>query len=116
MKILLDTCVWGGAIAKLEAAGIDAEWTGHWKEDPGDHKILDYAYKNGRILVTLDKDFGEMAILREIPHCGIMRLVSIPARLQAGYCLAVIMKYGSELQKGAIVTVKPGRVRIRNPE
>jgi predicted nuclease of predicted toxin-antitoxin system len=60
MKILLDTCVWGGARKTLAAAGHDVEWTGNWPQDPGDDTILAHAYQEGRILVTLDKDFGEL--------------------------------------------------------
>jgi len=40
MKLLLDTCVWGGARAHLEAAGHDIVWTGDWAKDPGDAEIL----------------------------------------------------------------------------
>jgi len=36
MKILLDTCVWGGARKDLEAVGHDVVWTGDWPKDPGD--------------------------------------------------------------------------------
>ncbi|MDQ7826681.1 MAG: DUF5615 family PIN-like protein [Candidatus Eremiobacteraeota bacterium] len=116
MRVLLDTCVWGGALTRLESSGIDAEWTGRWQKDPGDYEILAYAHKEERVLVTLDKDFGEIAVLRDIPHHGIVRLVNIPARLQADICIKVLMRYGLELQKGAIVTVEPGRVRIRTAE
>lgn len=63
MKILLDTCVWGGARKDLEAAGHDVDWAGDWPKDPGDEEILAYAHREGRVLVTLDKDFGEMAIV-----------------------------------------------------
>src|SRR5205814_2069592 len=35
MKLLLDTCVWGGALAELQAAGHDVIWAGNWDEDPG---------------------------------------------------------------------------------
>ena len=35
MKILLDTCVWGGVVQELRAAGHDVVWTGDWQEDPG---------------------------------------------------------------------------------
>jgi hypothetical protein len=35
MKVLLDTCVWGGALKHLEAAGLDVVWTGSWPEDTG---------------------------------------------------------------------------------
>ena len=35
MKLLLHTCVWGGAIKVLEAFGRDFVWTGHRSKDPG---------------------------------------------------------------------------------
>jgi predicted nuclease of predicted toxin-antitoxin system len=66
MNILLDSCVWGGARADVTAAGHDVIWTGAWLEDPGDEEILARAHAEGRILVTLDKDFGELAIVRGI--------------------------------------------------
>ena len=37
---------------------------GDWPTDPGDDDILTYAYQEDRILVTLDKDFGELAIVQ----------------------------------------------------
>lgn len=39
MKILLDTCVWGGARTNLEVAGHDVIWAGDWPEDPGDESM-----------------------------------------------------------------------------
>ncbi len=45
MKVLLDTCVWGGAYKELKGAGYDVVWVGNWPEDPGDEEILKYAYK-----------------------------------------------------------------------
>jgi predicted nuclease of predicted toxin-antitoxin system len=36
MKILLDTCVWGGVAQELRAAGHEVVWAGDWREDPGD--------------------------------------------------------------------------------
>ena len=36
MRLLLDSCVWGKAVAELQAAGHDAIWAGDWPEDPGD--------------------------------------------------------------------------------
>jgi len=116
MKILLDTCVWGGARKNLEGSGHDVVWAGDWPEDPGDEEILAHAHKEGRILVTLDKDFGEVAIVHGAPHSGIIRLVNFGARQQGVVCLRVIDIYGKELQAGAIVTAEPGRLRIRPPE
>ena len=113
MKILLDTCVWGGGGEILEAAGHDVVWAGAWDIDPGDDEILARAYREGRVLVTLDKDFGELAIVHGQPHAGIVRLVNWSAHQQASICLTVLIRYGAELQAGAIVTAEPGRVRVR---
>jgi len=77
MKILLDTCVWGGVVQELMAAGHDVVWAGDWPEDPGDDEILERSHREGRVLVTLDKDFGELAIVHERPHSGIIRLVNL---------------------------------------
>jgi predicted nuclease of predicted toxin-antitoxin system len=113
MRILLDTCVWYGVRDALIAAGYDVIWTGDWSEDPGDEQILATACHESRILVTLDKDFGELAIVRGLPHCGILRLVNLSTKQQIAVCLQVFSRYGQELEKGAIVTATSSRVRIR---
>jgi predicted nuclease of predicted toxin-antitoxin system len=116
MQVLLDTCVWGGARVEMQRADHDVVWAGDWTEDPGDEEILRAAHRERRILVTLDKDFGELAVVHRIPHAGIVRLVGFRARQQASACLQVLAVYGQELQAGAIVTMEPGRLRIRPPE
>lgn len=113
MRILLDTCVWGGVRHDLDAAGHDVTWAGDWAEDPGDEEILSRASQEMRILVTLDKDFGELAIVRGQRHAGILRLVNFSARQQAKACLHALAKHGSDLEAGAIITAEPGRLRIR---
>jgi predicted nuclease of predicted toxin-antitoxin system len=113
VKLLLDTCVWGGAVDPLKAAGHDVVWAGDWPTDPGDDEILALAHREGRILITLDKDFGELAVVRGQTHAGIIRLAILSASQQAPTCLMALNRYGIELQSGAIVTVEPGRVRIR---
>jgi len=40
MRLLLDTCVWGGAREQLRAQGHDVIWAGEWPEDPGDEEDL----------------------------------------------------------------------------
>jgi predicted nuclease of predicted toxin-antitoxin system len=113
VRVLLDACVWGGVRAELEAAGHDVVWAGSWTADPGDEEILATAHRDGRILVTLDKDFGELAVVRDVPHSGILRLCGFAARQQATVCLHVLSHYGETLRLGAILTAEPGRLRIR---
>lgn len=116
MKVLLDTCVWGGARQALVEAGHQIEWVGDWPRDPGDREILRYAYDNASVLVTLDKDFGELAIVQGIPHVGIIRLVNLRARQQGPACVEVLKKHGDILLTGAIITVTADRIRIRRSE
>ena len=44
MKILFDSCEWGGALAEIESAGHDTAWVGAWDRDPGDEEILPRAF------------------------------------------------------------------------
>lgn len=116
MKILLDTCVYGGVVEALRSVGHDVVWSGSWPQDPGDEEILRRAYQDGRVLVTLDKDFGELAIVYGKSHCGIVRLVGLSTQQQANVVAQVINKYGDDLQKGAIVTAEADRLRFRPPD
>lgn len=116
MKVLLDTCVSALAVGHLQQQGHDALWAGDWDRDPGDEEILRTAHQQGRVLVTLDKDFGELAVLHGQPHDGIVRLVGLASREQGPACQQVLEQYGDELQRGAILTVERHRVRVRSPE
>lgn len=98
---------------QLQELGHDIVWTGVWERDPGDSEILRVAHAEGRVLVTQDKDFGELAIVFRRPHAGIIRLVGIAAREQARYIHYVIERYETELVQGAIVTIDTERLRIR---
>ncbi len=91
-------------------------WAGEWPKDPGDEEILNIAISENRILVTLDKDFGELSVIRGMKHYGIIRLVNISATQQATTCNHVLTRHGGELENGALVTVEPGRLRIRLAE
>ena len=113
MKLLLDSCVWGSAKIELQALGHDVVWCGDWDHDPGDEAVLMIARNENRILVTLDKDFGELAIVRGKPHCGILRLVGFRARQQADACQRVLSDYGEDLLSGAIATASPRQIRLR---
>ena len=113
MKVLLDTCVWGKAKEELSRTGHDTEWAGDWDRDPGDEEILRLAHEQGRVLVTLDKDFGELAVAFGRPHSGLVRLVGMSAREQGPMCVDILSRYADEITAGAIVTVEPGRIRIR---
>lgn len=116
MKLLLDACVWGGALAALRQQGHDVVWAGEWSHDPGDLAILAAAYAERRTLITIDKDFGALAVVQQQPHAGIVRIVDFPARAQAAAILSVLRHHAQILQDGALITAERGRLRIRPPD
>jgi predicted nuclease of predicted toxin-antitoxin system len=116
MKLLLDSCVGRPAVRFLRENGFDATWTAEWERDPGDREILKSAFQNGAVLVTLDKDFGELAIVYGEEHSGIIRLVDISTAEQGPFCRRILEKHSDDLKRGAIVTAYPDRTRIRLPD
>lgn len=113
MKLLLDSCLSLLSAAQLRDLGHDVVWAGDWPQDPGDPSILATAHEERRVLITLDKDFGVLAVLHRQPHAGIIRLVNVLADEQAARCQRTIDRHGGALEVGAIVTVEMDRTRVR---
>lgn len=107
--------MWGEVRAALEAIGHDVIWTGDWPSDPGDDEILAHALSEGRVLVTVDKDFGELAVAQGQPHHGIVRLVNLASWQQVRLSTRVLETHREDLLRGAIITVERGRLRVRMP-
>jgi predicted nuclease of predicted toxin-antitoxin system len=101
-------------MARLEAAGHDVVWAAD-EPDPGDIKLLELANSQKRILITLDNDFGKLAIFHGQPHSGIIRLVDMNYQEQAIACLQALLDHGQELLSGAIITAERNRLRKRLP-
>jgi predicted nuclease of predicted toxin-antitoxin system len=106
----------GQGAEQLRSAGHDVVWIGDWSEDPDDEAILATAHSEQRILVTIDKDFGDWAVHRGMPHHGIVRIVNFSARRHAEVCSAALAAHGDDLCAGALVTAEPGRMRVRPPD
>lgn len=115
MKVLLDSCIWGGAKRDLDAAGFDVVWVGDFLKDPGDEAIMQFSCEQGRVIVTQDKDFGELAIFRGVPHFGIIRLVNFPAAQHGSASNRILNLYKHELFQKAIITADSNKVRVRLP-
>jgi predicted nuclease of predicted toxin-antitoxin system len=113
VKVLLDSCIAGWVRFDLEAAGHDVATVPELGDDPGDEAVLARAHREGRVLVTLDKDFGEMVVVRGRPHAGIVRLDGLSARQQSPVCLQALRRFEAELVEGAIVTADWRRFRVR---
>jgi predicted nuclease of predicted toxin-antitoxin system len=85
--------------------------------DPGDDIILEWAVDEKRVLITMDKDFGELIYRQGKPHCGIVRLPDVPSSKRIDFMRTGMSECESALRSQAVVTVRGGRIRIsREPE
>ena len=114
MKLFLDTCVSGLALNFLKSAGHDVIWSAEWESDPGDDEILLRAQQEERILVTIDKDFGELVYRLRRISAGVllMRLAGLSPAGKAELVSSVIREHGEELMH-TFTVIAPGMVRIR---
>ncbi len=97
----------------MREAGYETVWTPEMGKDPGDEAILQRAVEEHRVLVTVDKDFGDLVFVFEKPHSAIIRLVDIPAREQGTILLRLIKTHQADIDKKAMITVDRYRVRVR---
>jgi predicted nuclease of predicted toxin-antitoxin system len=82
------------------------------RPDPGDRALLESAATERRILVTIDTDFGELLFVERRAHAGLVRLPDVPAARRMALMRQVLDARAAELQRGAVLTVRGGRMRI----
>lgn len=81
-------------------------------EDPGDEALLRQAAAEGRVLVTIDKDFGKFLFLKGENHCGLVRLPDVLPEVRIRLMEQILADHATDLADGAIVTVRGDRIRI----
>lgn len=114
MKFLLDVCVSSRSLQAF-LVGLEHDTLSALAMDPraSDEQLLAFALQDDRVLVTEDKDFGELIFLRRLPHGPIVRLVDLTVDEQVRGMDELLERHCAELTKGVVVTVTRGRIRIR---
>lgn len=73
MRFLLDESAEARIALFLAAHGHDATRIGRdYPASLPDDVVLDLAYREQRILITNDKDFGELVVREHQPHAGVI--------------------------------------------
>lgn len=114
VRLFIDECVGAQTVDRLRAAGFDIVRAADVCLSEDDERVLAEAYADGRILVTADKDFGELTIRFGKPTHGVVSLAlgDLPSAMRAAITVARLQELGDRVN-GCLVTVEPGRVRIR---
>lgn len=113
LKLLLDSCLAGAVVRRLRADGHDIAIVRDAGPDPGDAAILERAASEGRVLVTIDADFGALVFRDGAKHVGVLRLRDNTPTGLAGRASEILQGQGAELEAGAFVTDDGDRVRVR---
>ena len=66
------------------------------------------------MIVTKDKDFGELVFVRRLPHPCIVRLAGLNAVEQAEAMRNPIERHDDAMREDAIIVVTASRLRIRS--
>lgn len=116
MKFLADMGISQRVVRTLRGSGYDAV---HLREEGlqrlPDPLILEKARQEGRIILTFDLDFSNLAVASAtaLPSVIIFRLQNTNPAVVSARLLSVLADCGEDLETGAIVTVDDTRYRLR---
>lgn len=115
MNLLIDESVDRQVVDKLRQAGHNVVYVSEMDPGISDDVVLSIANNMGALLVTADKDFGELVFRRQQINAGVLlvRLAGLSHHAKAELVAAVVRDHSTELP-GAFSVLSPGMIRIRN--
>jgi predicted nuclease of predicted toxin-antitoxin system len=113
MRFLADESCDFAAVHALRAAGHDVIAVAEVARGAEDSAVIELSQNESRILLTEDKDFGQLVFAAAHQTAGIVLLRwPVTARSSLGSTLVeLVAKHGDSLP-GSFAVVEPGRVRI----
>jgi len=116
MNLLADENVDAPVVDRLRADGHDVVYVAELAPGIPDDPVLDDANARSALLLTGDKDFGELVCRLGRVHGGVvlLRLDGLTPAAKAEVVAEVIRDRGPELI-GAFSVISPGAVRVRRP-
>lgn len=114
MRLLAGESVDGPVVARLRGDGHAVVWIVEEAPGTADEVILARAYAEGVVLVTADKDFGELVYRQRQPHAGVL-LLRLSGCDEAAKCDLVSRAVGEQGGKfaGAFSVLTEDELRIR---
>jgi predicted nuclease of predicted toxin-antitoxin system len=117
MRVLADEGVDGAIVNAVRAGGHDVRWMA--EEPPGtkDDAVLEAAVQDARVLVTEDKDFGELVYRQRLRHRGVVliRVDGISNAEKARIVARALQEHAADVP-GAFTVIQHETIRIRRSE
>jgi len=113
MRFLADENCDFAVIEALQAAGFDVTSVREVMPGADDDAVIHMAVREARVLLTEDKDFGQLLFASSAQSPGII-LIRFPATARQAMTRRIVELVENERQKleGRFTVVQPGRVRI----
>jgi predicted nuclease of predicted toxin-antitoxin system len=114
MHFLADENVSLLVVEQLRAAGFEVATVGLTKPGASDAEVLAMATGQGYVLITEDRDFGELVIRQQVQVQGVvlLELDRLSNAAEAGRVAAVVSANMDKLP-GSLCVIEPARVRMR---
>ena len=113
-KFLVDESCGRKLCTFLREHTFDALFVGDILPSTLDQHVLSYAQTEQRVLITNDKDFGELLFRLRYPSAGVifLRLKNDTPRSRQHILLEVIRTFSPQLST-SFITVTEGKIRMR---
>ena len=114
MRWLADECVTVSLVRELRGAGQDVLYIAEFAASLSDVEVIALAFREGRLLLTADKDFGELVFRRgqAVPGLVLLRIDPGNGPLVWTRLLDAVDQFGQGLF-GRYVVVDEVRLRSR---
>jgi predicted nuclease of predicted toxin-antitoxin system len=115
VNLLADESVDAPIVERLRLDGHDVAYVAEMRPGITDDEVLDGANRSESLLLTGDKDFGELVFRLHRVNSGVVliRLSGLSPLLKAGIVSDATRKHGREMA-GAFTVISSGMVRIRH--
>lgn len=116
MNLVADENIDRGIVERLRRDGHQVDWIAESSPTISDDEVLRRAAVGGAVLVTEDKDFGELVYRRGLTHAGVLliRLEGMDNAAKAEVVSQVVRDNVTELP-GAFAVVSSDSFRLRRP-
>ena len=115
MNLVADEGVDKAIVDALRAAGFSVKYFAEVGAGAADKDVLAAASDAQSLLLTSDKDFGELVFRQRQVNAGVVliRLTGMSATSKASLVLEAIKQHGSDMG-GAFTVISPGLLRVRH--
>lgn len=114
MNLVADEGVDRAVVERLRREGHDVVYVAELSPSITDEEVLRRANARNALLITADKDFGDLVFRQRVVHSGVifLRLSGLSNATKAAVVARVLRERVAEL-RGAFSIISPAQLRIR---